>query len=151
MLSRRDNDHERGISVDRVIDSRMSGELRPSHAHIIGRAGSGKPLSMEHLCKQDTDQGHGVAGIDPHADLSMGIMKQIAEKNINTISHQYRGQCEEKIRGDTLCVVDITIAFNVVAEDMPRIAKFLTSRASAENLTALEHRKAVARIDPDVV
>jgi len=151
MLSRRDNDHERGIWVDRLIDSRVSDELRPSHAHIIGRAGSGKPLSMEHLCKQDSDQGYGVALIDPHGELSEGIMKRIAEKDINTISHQYRGQFEETTRGDALCVVGITIAFNVVAEDMPRIAKFLASRASAEDLTALEHREAVARIDPDVV
>jgi hypothetical protein len=77
MISRRDNEHERGIWVDRLSDSRVPGDLRPSHAFIIGRARSGKPLSMEHLCKQDTDQGHGVAGIDSHGELSEGVMRPV--------------------------------------------------------------------------
>jgi hypothetical protein len=68
-----------------------------------------------------------------------------------TLAHQYLSQFEQKKRVDALGVVGTTIAFNVAAEDAPKIAKFLGSQVSAEDLTTLGHREGIVRIVNDVV
>jgi hypothetical protein len=68
-----------------------------------------------------------------------------------TLAHQYLSQFQEAKRVDALGVVGTTIAFNVAATDAPRIAKFLGGQVSAEDLTTLAPREAIARIGNDVV
>ena len=44
-------------------------EIRRRHTHLIGRSGTAKSTTMEHMVLDDIEQGFGVAVIDPHGDL----------------------------------------------------------------------------------
>jgi hypothetical protein len=68
-----------------------------------------------------------------------------------TLVHQCLRQIEAKTQVDVLAAVGTTIAFSVVAEDTPLIAQLLGGQVSAEDLTTLPHREAIARIGNDVV
>ena len=68
-----------------------------------------------------------------------------------TLAHQYLSQFVTKKRVDALGVVGTTMAFNVSADDAPRIAKFLGDPIEPEDLTALQQREAIVRIGSDVV
>jgi len=85
MLVGRDNEQQRETSVDGVIDSWLSGEVRSSHTHIIGKAASGKTCLAEYGCGRDIAQGHGVAVIDPYGDLAEGVMSRITDKDVDRV------------------------------------------------------------------
>src|ERR1700693_3311318 len=45
-----------------IVDTRT----RLEHAQIIGASGSGKSTFLEYIIKQDINNGHGLAVLDPH-------------------------------------------------------------------------------------
>ncbi len=71
--------------ADQVDEVRWPDDIRPSHGHIIGRPRGGKSFLMEHMCCEDIENGHGVAIIDPHGDLSMAIMRRITEAQLERV------------------------------------------------------------------
>jgi type IV secretory pathway TraG/TraD family ATPase VirD4 len=63
--------------VDFRDDTRRFGvhnEDRFSHIYIIGKTGTGKSTLIESMARQDMNQGHGFALIDPHGDLAERIV-----------------------------------------------------------------------------
>ncbi len=68
-----------------------------------------------------------------------------------TLVHQFMKQLKARTQVDVLRAVGTTIAFNVVAEDVPLIALTLGGKVSAEDLSTLGPREAIARIGNDVV
>jgi hypothetical protein len=94
MLLGRESEQQREISVDRVIDSWLSGEVRFSHTHIIGKGGFGKTCLAAHACDRDIAQGHGVAVIDPHGDFVEDVMDRITEKDVDRVVYFNSGHPE---------------------------------------------------------
>jgi len=94
MLFGRDDEQPREISVDGVIDSWLSDEVRFQHTHIIGKAASGKTCLAEYACGRDIAQGHGVAVIDPYGDLAEGVMSRITEKDADRVVYFNPGHPE---------------------------------------------------------
>ncbi len=58
-------------------------EQRARHTHIIGRPGSGKTSTQEHMIVQDIEEGHGVAVLDPHGDLVERLLCLIPERHLD--------------------------------------------------------------------
>lgn len=50
--------------------------------HLVGRPGTGKTTTMEHMILQDIEAGYGLAFIDPHGDSVKRILQLIPEENI---------------------------------------------------------------------
>jgi len=62
--------------------------------HLIGTSGSGKSTVQEHLFMDDILNGHGVAIIDPHGDLSERILGLIPEEYVNKVIYLDLGDDE---------------------------------------------------------
>jgi len=58
---------------------------RRRHLYMVGKSGSGKSKLLELLIKEDIDQGHGLAILDPHGDLVDNIMRMIPEHRIKDV------------------------------------------------------------------
>src|SRR5215471_8482704 len=53
---------------------------RRTHMYVIGKTGTGKSTLLETLIRQDTENGEGLALLDPHGDLVEKVFKAIPEK-----------------------------------------------------------------------
>ena len=53
--------------------------LRKISTHIVGRPGTGKTTTMEHMVLQDIEAGRGLAFIDPHGDSVKRLLHLIPE------------------------------------------------------------------------
>ena len=56
--------------------------IRSKHTHLIGRTGTGKSTTQEHMVLCDIQQGDGVAVLDPHGDLVDRLLGLIPEKHV---------------------------------------------------------------------
>jgi hypothetical protein len=56
--------------------------IRAKHTHLIGRTGTGKSTTQEHMVLCDIQRGDGVAVIDPHGDLIERLLCLIPERDI---------------------------------------------------------------------
>ena len=56
---------------------------RERHTHSIGKPGTGKSTTEEHMILSDIEQGHGVAVLDPHGDLIERLLCLIPEHHIH--------------------------------------------------------------------
>lgn len=56
--------------------------IRAKHTHLIGRTGTGKSTTQEHMVLCDIQRGDGVAVIDPHGDLIERLLCLIPESDI---------------------------------------------------------------------
>jgi len=56
---------------------------RQRHNHLIGKPGTGKSTTIEHMILSDIKQGHGVAVLDPHGDLIERMLYLIPERFIH--------------------------------------------------------------------
>ena len=56
---------------------------RMNHLHLLGRTGSGKSTTLEHIIMHDINQNHGVAVLDPHGDLVEKILRMIPEEHVD--------------------------------------------------------------------
>ncbi|MBC8402873.1 MAG: ATP-binding protein [Candidatus Marinimicrobia bacterium] len=61
---------------------RIDDTHRRVSTHLIGRPGTGKTTTMEHMILQDIDAGYGLAFIDPHGDSVKRVLHLIPEENI---------------------------------------------------------------------
>lgn len=53
---------------------------RLSHFYVIGKTGTGKSTFLETMIRQDLEQGHGFALLDPHGDLVERIAAGVPER-----------------------------------------------------------------------
>lgn len=67
-----------------------------------------------------------------------------------TLAHQYLSQFEQRKRVDAMGVVGTTIAYCVTTDDAAKIAKFLGSQVSPDDLINLEPREAIVRVGNDL-
>ena len=58
--------------------------LRKISTHIVGRPGTGKTTTMEHMILQDIEAGHGLAFIDPHGDSVKRLLHLIPENKTDS-------------------------------------------------------------------
>ena len=58
---------------------------RRRHFYIIGKSGTGKTTILKTMLKQDLEEGEGVCLIDPHGDLSEGIIPHIPRKRADDV------------------------------------------------------------------
>ena len=52
---------------------------RRAHMYIIGKTGTGKSTLFETLIRQDLEQGHGLALLDPHGDLVERVLHRVPQ------------------------------------------------------------------------
>lgn len=52
---------------------------RRAHMYIIGKTGTGKSTLLETLVRQDIQNGHGLALLDPHGDLVERVLESVPE------------------------------------------------------------------------
>lgn len=60
-----------------TTDIGLTEEERKTHMYILGRTGSGKTTLMFSMAKHDIEQGHGLAFIDPHGDVSEDLLASV--------------------------------------------------------------------------
>ena len=58
---------------------------RRRHVYIVGKSGSGKSVLLANMARQDIENGHGVAVIDPHGDLIEVILEAIPKERIDDV------------------------------------------------------------------
>lgn len=58
---------------------------RRAHLYIIGKTGTGKSTLLETLVLQNTENGHGLALVDPHGDLVERVLAKIPEQRKNDL------------------------------------------------------------------
>ncbi|MCK4351857.1 type IV secretion system DNA-binding domain-containing protein [candidate division WOR-3 bacterium] len=63
---------------DKLSPVVISPKERSKHCYIAGSTGSGKTKLIEHMIRSDIQLGNGFCLIDPHGDLSLNILKYIA-------------------------------------------------------------------------
>ena len=56
--------------------------IRAKHTHLIGRTGTGKSTTQEHMILGDIRRGDGVAVLDPHGDLVERLLCLIPESDV---------------------------------------------------------------------
>ncbi len=56
--------------------------VRAKHTHLIGRTGTGKSTTQEHMVLGDIRRGDGVAVLDPHGDLVERLLHLIPESDV---------------------------------------------------------------------
>jgi len=64
---------------------RMTDEDRRRHLYIIGQTGTGKTTMMLNMIKQDIENGHGLAFIDPHGDSVEKILELIPKERLEHV------------------------------------------------------------------
>jgi GTPase SAR1 family protein len=67
----------RNIFRGEEIVVRMADDDRRRHLYIVGQTGTGKSTMINHMIKQDIENGQGVAFIDPHGDAIDKILEFI--------------------------------------------------------------------------
>ncbi len=55
----------------------LTQEERETHMFIIGRTGSGKTTLISTMARSDIENGHGIAFLDPHGDISEDLVASI--------------------------------------------------------------------------
>jgi len=60
-------------------------EDRRKHMYVIGKTGAGKSTLIANMAINDIRNGHGVAVIDPHGDLSEMILNYIPKRRVNDV------------------------------------------------------------------
>ena len=68
-----------------TTDIGLTEEQRKTHMYILGRTGSGKTTLMFSMAKHDIEEGHGLAFIDPHGDVSEDLLASIPEYRKNDL------------------------------------------------------------------
>jgi hypothetical protein len=58
-------------------------EIRKCHTHLIGKTGTGKSSTLEHMVLDDIKKGNGVAVLDPHGDLVERLICLLPERFID--------------------------------------------------------------------
>src|SRR5262249_15680639 len=51
-----------------------------AHMYVIGKTGTGKSTLLETLIRQDTENGEGLALLDPHGDLVEKVLRSVPDK-----------------------------------------------------------------------
>lgn len=70
-----------GASADGPL--RISKESRDVHMQVIGLSRQGKSFFLEHMIRQDIENGAGVCVIDPHGELYDNLVAWLAEKELH--------------------------------------------------------------------
>jgi type IV secretory pathway TraG/TraD family ATPase VirD4 len=73
---------------------------RRGHIYIVGKTGTGKSTLIENMVVSDINEGHGLALIDPHGDLSEDVLSFLPKKRVKDIIYFNPGD------------IDYPIAFN---------------------------------------
>lgn len=58
-------------------------EKRMVHMQVVGNTGTGKTKFLEHLIRQDIEQGNGLILIDPHGDLYKNVLRFCIQKRLH--------------------------------------------------------------------
>jgi type IV secretory pathway TraG/TraD family ATPase VirD4 len=70
---------------------------RRGHIYIVGKTGTGKSTLIENMVISDINEGHGLALVDPHGDLSEDILSFVPKKRIKDIIYFNPGDIEYPI------------------------------------------------------
>ncbi len=68
-----------------TTDIGLTEEQRQTHMYILGRTGSGKTTLMFSMAKHDIAEGHGMAFIDPHGDVSEDLLASLPPERMNDL------------------------------------------------------------------
>lgn len=68
-----------------TTDIGLTEEQRQTHVYILGRTGSGKTTLMFSMAKHDIEEGHGMAFIDPHGDVSEDLLASVPQGRMNDL------------------------------------------------------------------
>ena len=60
-------------------------DMRPKHAHLIGRTGTGKSSAMSNMILYEIEKGEGVAVLDPHGELVKHLLGLIPERHCDRV------------------------------------------------------------------
>lgn len=60
---------------------------RRAHMYVIGKTGTGKSTLLETLIRQDMENGHGLALLDPHGDLVSKLLSAIPDHRKADVIH----------------------------------------------------------------
>jgi type IV secretory pathway TraG/TraD family ATPase VirD4 len=80
---------------------------RRGHIYIVGKTGTGKSTLIENMVISDVNDGHGLALIDPHGDLTEAVLDFVPKKRIKDIIYFNPGD------------IDYPIAFNPLESPHP--------------------------------
>ena len=58
---------------------------RRGHIYIVGKTGTGKSTLIENMVISDVNDGHGLALIDPHGDLTEAVLDFVPKKRIKDV------------------------------------------------------------------
>lgn len=74
-----------GVNLGQGIDGlvTLSKDARDVHMHVLGLSRQGKSYFLEHLIRQDIQQGAGVCVIDPHGELYGNLIAWLAENDLH--------------------------------------------------------------------
>jgi len=73
---------------------------RRGHIYIVGKTGTGKSTLIENMVISDVNEGHGLALIDPHGDLTEAVLDFVPKKRVKDVIYFNPGD------------IDYPIAFN---------------------------------------
>jgi len=70
---------------------------RRGHIYIVGKTGTGKSTLIENMVISDVNDGHGLALIDPHGDLTEAVLDFMPKKRIKDVIYFNPGDIEYPI------------------------------------------------------
>lgn len=70
---------------------------RRGHIYIVGKTGTGKSTLIQNMAISDVNDGNGLALIDPHGDLSDGLLNFVPKRRIKDIIYFNPGDIEYPI------------------------------------------------------
>jgi len=70
---------------------------RRGHIYIVGKTGTGKSTLIENMVISDVNDGHGLALIDPHGDLTEAVLDFVPKKRIKDVIYFNPGDIEYPI------------------------------------------------------
>src|SRR5713101_6029897 len=81
-----------GNRLDHLVT--ISDEERLHHVAVIGRTGVGKSVLLQNLMYQDLLRGRGFALIEPHSDLSRGVLDCVPVERLEDVVYVNLGDLE---------------------------------------------------------
>src|SRR5512136_1092692 len=78
---------------------------RRGHIYIIGKTGTGKSTLIQNMVISDVNDGNGLALIDPHGDLSDGVLNFVPRRRIKDVIYFNPGDIEYPIAFNPLEIV----------------------------------------------
>ena len=128
-----------------TTDIGLTEEQRQTHVYILGRTGSGKTTLMFSMAKHDIEEGHGVAFIDPHGDVSEDLVASVPQGGMNDLVYVNPWDIKHPIGINVLELTDgledddLELEKEIVCEGVISLFKKVFSKDENANAHRIEH------------